>query len=126
MNQERNRVIFTQEDYNLLKTYVNRLPDNQSDMSLAYELNRGVVVTKDEFPPDTIRLNSTVSVLDIDKQKTLEYKIVVPEKADIRQGKISILAPLGTALIGFRKGQEVKWSMPAGTKNFRILDVINT
>jgi regulator of nucleoside diphosphate kinase len=50
---------------------------------------------------------------------------VMPEQADIGQQKVSILSPMGTALIGFRKGEEVLWQVPAGMKRFRILDVVN-
>jgi regulator of nucleoside diphosphate kinase len=50
---------------------------------------------------------------------------VTPDKADIKEKKVSVMAPLGTALIGFKKGQRVKWQMPAGKKTFTILEVIN-
>jgi regulator of nucleoside diphosphate kinase len=52
--------------------------------------------------------------------------IVLPQKADIKQKKVSVLAPIGTALIGFRKGQKVSWEVPAGKKDFMIMDVKNS
>ena len=72
-------------------------------MSLATELKRAIIVNKDAFPQHGIRLNSQVSVLDIDTQRVFEFMIVMPENADIKQNKISVLAPMGAALIGFRK-----------------------
>ena len=123
--QEQNPVFITQEDYNLLKPYAGRLADKNDEMSLAYELKRAVVVKKDAFPKDCVRLNSKVSVLDLDTQKVLEFKIVLSELADIKQQKISVLTPMGAALIGFRKSDEVSWKVPAGLKRFRILDVVN-
>lgn len=123
--QEQNPVFITQEDYNLLKPYIDKLPDRNDEMSLAHELKRAVVVKKESFPKDGVRLNSKVSVLDLDTRKVLEFTIVLSEYADIKQHKISVLTPMGAALIGFRKSDEVKWKVPAGLKRFRILDVVN-
>jgi len=55
----------------------------------------------------------------------MELMIVTPDKADIKKRQISIMAPLGTALIGFRQGQKVKWQVPSGKKTFTIMEVIN-
>ena len=51
--------------------------------------------------------------------------LVTPDKADIKQRRISVMAPIGTALIGFRQGEKVKWQVPAGKKTFTIMEVIN-
>ena len=123
--KELNPVIITEEDYKLLKPYVDKLPDRNEEMSLAHELKRAVIVTKDAFPKHCIKLNSRVSILDLDTQKVLEFTIVMPEHADIKQNKISVITPMGAALIGFRKSEEVRWKVPAGLKCFRILDVVN-
>lgn len=123
--QELNPVIMTEEDYNLLKPYVHKLPDRNEEMSLAHELKRAVIVNKDAFPLHAIKLNSRVSILDQDTQRVHEFTLVMPEHADIRQNKVSVITPMGAALIGFRKGEEVKWKVPAGLKRFRILDVAN-
>lgn len=123
--KELNPVIITEEDYKLLKPYLDKLPDRNEEMSLAHELKRAVIVTKDAFPKHCIKLNSRVSILDLDTQKVLEFAIVMPEHADIKQNKISVITPMGAALIGFRKSEEVRWKVPAGLKRFRILDVVN-
>jgi regulator of nucleoside diphosphate kinase len=118
-------VVLTEEDYALLKPYVDKLPDRGEDMSLAHELKRAVVVKKHAFPPHGVRLHSRVTVLDLDTQKELEFTIVMPGQADIRQNKISVLTPMGAALIGLRQSEEVTWRVPAGLKSFRILKVVN-
>ncbi len=59
------------------------------------------------------------------KNEAMELVIVTPDKANIKEKKISIMAPIGTALIGFRKGQKVKWKVPSGDKTFTILEVKN-
>ncbi len=122
---DQNPVVITQEDYQLLKQYISPNPEKEGEMSLSYELNRAVIVNKEAFPPHTVRLNSKVSVLDLDTNKVLEFSIVMPAHADMKQNKVSILTPMGAALIGFRKAEEVRWKVPAGLKRFRILDVVN-
>ncbi|MES2417470.1 MAG: GreA/GreB family elongation factor [Bacteroidota bacterium] len=121
----KNAVIITENDFNLLKPYANKKTDSTNEMSLANELSRAVIVKEEEFPADGIRLNSTVSLLDRDTNMTMKLIIVMPQYADMRQNKISILTPIGAALIGFRKAEFVEWKVPAGLKRFQILDVIN-
>lgn len=124
INQQ-NAVVMTEEDFNLLKPYFNKTPDRNNEMSLANELSRAVIVKKDAFPAHGIKINSKVSVLDLDTEKVMEFTLVMPEHADMKQQKISITTPIGAALIGFRKGEEVVWKVPAGLKTFRILEVEN-
>ncbi|HJT73903.1 MAG TPA: GreA/GreB family elongation factor [Chitinophaga sp.] len=120
----KNPVILCEEDYKLLKQFAGTSVDDTNTMSLAYELNRAIVVDKDALPPYTIRLNSLVSVKEASSGKVSDFRIVMPVDADIKQKKISILAPLGAALIGFRKGDEVEWKMPAGMRKFIVLNVV--
>lgn len=120
-----NPVIMREDDYSLLKPYIERMPDKDSEMSLAHELKRAVVVKRDAFPPHAVRINSKVSILDLDTNRIIEFTLVMPEHADMRQNKVSVLTPMGAALIGFRKAEEVQWKVPAGLKRFRILDVVN-
>lgn len=121
----KNPVVITEEDYQLLKAYISDDIPQESEMTLSGELKRAVVVSKDAFPKHTIRINSKVSVLDLDTNRVIEFTIVMPAHADMRDNKISILTPMAAAMIGFRKGEEVKWKVPAGLKRFRILDVSN-
>lgn len=122
---ELNPVVISREDYELLKPLIERRADKQDEMSLGYELSRAIIVNKDALPPFTVKLNSKVTVVNQETQRVMEFMIVMPEQADIAQQKVSILSPMGTALIGFRKGEEVLWQVPAGLKRFRILDVVN-
>jgi regulator of nucleoside diphosphate kinase len=55
----------------------------------------------------------------------MELMIVLPDKADIKERKISILSTIGTALIRFRQGKNIRWQVPSGKKTFTILDVNN-
>ena len=118
------------DDYNLLKTYLNNRSgkttfDRQNAEDLLAELKKAKLVSKDEFPADVVRLNSTVRIKPEDKDYVMELMIVTPDKADIKERKISIMSPIGTALIGFRQGENVKWQVPSGKKTFTILEVNN-
>lgn len=92
---------------------------------LQAELKKATLVNSEDLPDDIVRLNSTVLVKDEKANKFLELKLVTPDRADIKQRKISVLSPVGTALIGFRKGQKIKWDVPSGTKTFTILNVVH-
>jgi regulator of nucleoside diphosphate kinase len=72
-----------------------------------------------------VRLNSTVVIREEKENKVMELTVVTPEKANIKQKLISVMSPIGTALIGFRKGQQIKWKVPAGKKTFTIMEVQN-
>ena len=92
---------------------------------LEAELKKAKLVSAEELPEDVVRLNSSVTIQD-DRKKVMELTVVMPQNADIKQRKISILSPIGTALIGYRKGRQVRWKVPAGEKTFTILDVRNS
>jgi len=64
-----------------------------------------------------------VTVRDEKTNRVLLVKLVTPDKADIKEGKISVLSPVGTALIGYAKGAKISWQVPAGKKTFTILEV---
>jgi regulator of nucleoside diphosphate kinase len=92
---------------------------------LAAELKRAVTAKKNSLPAHCIFVDSSVTLLDVDTQHATELTIVLPGEADMRHNRLSVLAPLGMALVGFRTGEEVQWSSPTGVKRFKILDVIN-
>ena len=87
---------------------------------LEQELARGTEVDSHEVAPDVVTMNSTVRVTDLDTAGTHVYTIVFPADADFERGRISILSPIGTALLGYRAGDEVTWETPRGTRRLRI------
>jgi regulator of nucleoside diphosphate kinase len=131
MRKTRNRLLLTKDDYNIIMSYIRRgLPTitfNRHDAEeLEIELKKAKVVDKEELPSDVVRLNSIVTIKEEKENKVMELTVVTPEKANIKERLISIMSPIGTALIGFRKGQQVKWKVPAGKKTFTIMDVQNS
>jgi regulator of nucleoside diphosphate kinase len=81
---------------------------------LEKELNRAKLVNPKKVPKDVITMNSQVRVLDIESCEESTYTIVFPSEANIANNKISILAPIGTALLGYRVGDVVDWEVPSG------------
>lgn len=123
-------MVLRTDDYKLLISYLNGIKgktafDMRNAEDLHAELKKARLVSKDQFPPDVVRVNSTVRIKAEEKNEIMEFMLVTPDKANIKSNKISIMAPIGTALIGFRKGQQVKWQMPAGQRTFTIMEVIN-
>lgn len=123
-----NRLVLAKDDYEIIMSYIKRgLPTikfNRHDArELEMELKKAKLVNKDELPGDVVRLNSTVTIKEEKENKVMELTVVTPEKANIKQRLISIMSPVGTALIGFRKGQQVKWKVPTGKKTFTIMEV---
>jgi regulator of nucleoside diphosphate kinase len=91
--------------------------------ALERELSRATVVDPSEIPVEVVTMNATVSFRDLDSDEIEEYTLVYPSKADVRRNRISVLAPIGTALLGYRIGDLVEWQVPSGKRRFEIVDV---
>jgi regulator of nucleoside diphosphate kinase len=128
---KQDQVILLKKDFEILNNYVKNLHgmqvnEKENFTKLSEELQKAKLVNEDEFPNDIVRLDSTVVIRDIPTNRDMTITIVMPASADIKQKKVSVLAPIGTALIGFRKGQKVSWEVPAGKKDFMIMNVENS
>lgn len=92
--------------------------------SLAKELNEAIVVPSKEVPPDVITMNSRVRLRDLDADEEMVYTLVFPEDANISQGKVSVLAPIGTAMLGYRVGEIFEWQVPEGIRKIKIEEML--
>lgn len=81
---------------------------------LEFELNRANVVAPDEVPATTVTMNSTVKFIVESSQKEFELTLAYPKDVDSSGKKISILAPVGSALLGLSQGDEIEWPKPGG------------
>jgi regulator of nucleoside diphosphate kinase len=91
---------------------------------LKMELDRASIVTPQEIPPTVVTMNSTIELVDMDTKETETYTLVFPDDADISKGKISILAPIGTAMLGYEIGDVFEWEVPAGKRRLRVERII--
>ena len=87
------------------------------------EVERAQVVPSDQIPPDVITLNSTAQLLDLDSGEIMNFTLVLPRDARIDDGKISVLAPLGAAMLGYRVGDQFEWSIPYGVRRLKVTHV---
>jgi regulator of nucleoside diphosphate kinase len=92
--------------------------------SLQGELKRARVVPAGKVPADVITMNSVVRLRDLDSGETEEYELVYPVGADMALHRISVLAPIGTAILGYRLGDVIEWPVPAGMRRLRVEDVL--
>jgi regulator of nucleoside diphosphate kinase len=90
---------------------------------LAAELERARIAEPDDVPADVVTIYTRVRVLDMVSGKRRELTLVLPRQSDASAGRISVLAPLGTALLGYRVGDELEWLMPGGLRRMRIESV---
>lgn len=124
------RGLFIADDDRLrLETLIRRVLDQNTQQNtylaaLAGELRRASVVPRSEIPSDVVTMGSTVRLKDLESEEEETYTLVYPDDADIETNRLSILAPVGTALLGYRAGDEVEWPVPSGVRRFRIEEVI--
>ena len=91
---------------------------------LESELKRAVVVEPSEIPADVITMNSTVLLVDLETKEEMTLTLVYPEQANISDGKISVLAPIGTAILGCHQGDTIQWEVPDGVQKLRVKRIV--
>lgn len=92
--------------------------------ALEGELNRARVVPPSDVPSEVITMNSVVRLRDLDTDELEEYELVYPVDADVAHNRISVLAPVGTAILGYRLGDVIEWPVPAGPRRLRVEEVL--
>ena len=85
------------------------------------ELKRAKIVPPKAVPPDVITINTRAELLDLETGERMEFTLVLPADANINDGKISVLAPLGTAMLGYRVGDEFAWHVPHGLRRLKVI-----
>jgi len=109
-------ITLSAHDYERLSTLAhaarNRMPDLADE--LAEELGRAHVLASGKCPQNTVCMNSEVEFRDEATGRVQQVTLVYPEEADISQRKISVLTPIGTALIGLAIGKSITWETPTG------------
>lgn len=119
---------FTVAEYQLLRNLAKQsiTSSNAKDMDLLNgELDRAVIIKDGMIEKNIIRINSFVTVEDVYAKRQMKFQIVLPSLANVKENKVSILAPLSIAIIGFKEKDQVEWELPAGTKMLKIIAVEN-
>lgn len=92
---------------------------------IIHEIERAEMDASKEIDPDFITVNSLVEIIDLDHDKMMTVRLVNPTDVDIRKGRISVLSPLGRALVGNQVGNIVRFIAPMGEKQVRITNIVN-
>ena len=87
---------------------------------LENELKRARIVAPEDVPSDLITMNTRAELLDLESGEHMEFTLVLPRDENINDGKISVLAPLGTAMLGYRVGDEFRWHVPYGIRRLKV------
>jgi regulator of nucleoside diphosphate kinase len=126
----RNRIYITKEDMQRLRRLVDGLSsaakaEGSNLAALEEELDRAHVVDTKRVRPDVITLNSQVRVMDLDTGSVLDYEVVYPNtKPRSAADALSVLAPLGTALLGYKAGDTIEWLVPKGKRRLKVVEVL--
>jgi regulator of nucleoside diphosphate kinase len=101
-----------------------RLANREYLSRLEHELERAETVAPAEVPSDVITMRSKVRLRDLDTGGEMVYTLVFPTEANLDEGKISVLAPVGTAMLGYRVGSLIEWEVPSGRRRLKIEELL--
>jgi len=99
-------------------------PRKHGDLkALTQELRRAVIVDPKNVFRDVITMNSRAEMRDLESGETVAFTLVFPSEANIDEEKISVLAPIGAGMLGYRVGDEFEWNVPGGLRRMKVTKV---
>lgn len=101
-----------------------RRANHQYLSGLEEELERAETVAPKDVPPDVITMRSKVRLRDLNTGEEIVYTLVFPAEANYEEGKISVLAPVGTAMLGYRVGDTIEWQVPSGLRRLKVEELL--
>jgi len=119
-------IILSQRDAARLEAMLETpaLRNTPAAVSLLDELNRAEVVADDQVPANVVRMESVVECEDEHGGERHTLTLVYPQDADVSTGRVSVLAPVGSALLGLGVGQSIDWAAPGGRQlRLRVIAV---
>ena len=123
-------IYITTSDYHRLSGLIEMSRERNGDADREYldrleeELGRAELVNPKDIPGDVITMRSKVSLKDLKSGKTVMYSLVFPSEANSNAGHISVLAPIGTALLGNRSGDVVESRVPSGLRRLKVKEIL--
>lgn len=117
---------FTKHDFNLLSEMIKNsinVSNSKDLLLLKQELERGAIHKDDAVEEKFIKINSNVVIEDIATKREMKFQIVLPSMANIKEQKVSVLATLSIAVIGFKENDEIEWDLPGGKKMLKIKSI---
>lgn len=101
-----------------------RRANHQYLSRLEEELERAETVAPEDVPADVITMRSKVRLRDLGSGEEMTYTLVFPSEADYGEGRISVLAPVGTAMLGYRAGETIEWEVPSGMRRLKVEEIL--
>ena len=123
-------IYITTSDYHRLSGLIEMSRERNGDADREYldqleeELGRAELINPKEIPADVITMRSKVSLKDLKSGQTVMYSLVFPSEANSNEGHISVLAPIGTALLGNRSGDVVESRVPSGLRRLKVKEIL--
>lgn len=122
-------IIINRLDYSRIKKCISDAKQfnsisNAEAEKLTNELNSAKIVEPEAIPSNVVTMNSIVKLSFINNNKQVQFQIVYPDQANLKENKISIFSPIATALIGYKVADEIEWIVPSGLTNIRIEEII--
>ena len=123
-------IYITTSDYHRLSGLIERSRERNGDADREYldqleeELAQAEVVNPEDIPQDVITMRSKVRLKDLKSGQTVMYSLVFPSEANSNEGDISVLAPVGTALLGNRSGDVVESRVPSGLRRLKVKEIV--
>ena len=122
--RKNSQIVVKESDFLRLEDLIKRNSELEAADNLEDELSRAAIVPDNKIPKNVVCLNSQVTYVDVDSGIETKVTLVMPWQADVAQARVSILSPIGTALIGLKKEGYIEWPLPNGSlKKIEIMHV---
>ena len=120
-----NEIVLSKGVYQMIKNHLKqdkKLTDFNKQ-KLISELKSAKILPSKSFPDKVVAINTSIKVKEVESNQEFQFSLVAPQDAKIKNNKLSVLSPIGLALVGYNVGDEVQWEMPDGLKKYVIQDV---
>ena len=123
------KIIINRLDYARIKKCINDAKQFKSITSieadnLLKELDSAKIMEPESIPSNVVTMNSIAKITFLSNDKQVQFQIVYPDKANLKENKISIFSPIATSLIGYKVNDEIEWIVPWGLTKIRIDEII--
>ncbi len=128
--RKKNEIVITSVDHQRLNQLLDNLEATNGEeltedlADLRRELERAKIAEPRKVPKNVITMNSRFRIRDIDSDEQFDYTLAWPDEAFVEENRLSILAPVGTALLGYRVGDVIEWPVPAGVRHFKVEEIL--
>lgn len=116
-------LVVTAQDFDRVQEAMNSASEFDVER-LDSELARAKIIDQKEAPRTLVTMNSEVTYEDVKSGKRRTVRLVYPRDANVSKNQVSVFAPLGSALLGLREGQEIEWKMPGGVRRIKVVEIL--